>query len=156
MALDLTIDKTADAARVRLSGEIVDDVDLTPILEGQRGELVLDLEGVTRLNSAGVRQWVRFVHAIPADVSVFLERCPAFFMRQVVMIGNFLGQARMRTLYLPYTCVDCDASCDKLVSAEELGTDAPPGPPACAACDGEVEFDETDDAYRAFLGEIRR
>jgi hypothetical protein len=149
-------EKQGDQARIVVKGDVTDDTDLAPMIAGLKGKAVVDLGELLRMNSVGVRQWVRFVHGIPADLKVSLERCPVFFLKQVTMIGNFLGPVHVASAHLPYVCTKCDATRNELHVAADLDAQAPPAPATCTACSGAMELDESEDVYAAFVKEIRR
>ncbi len=156
MPVTFHTEKQGDQARIVVKGDVTDDTDLAPMIAGLKGKATVDLGDLARMNSVGVRQWVRFVHAIPADLKVSLERCPVFFVKQVTMIGNFLGPVHVRSAHLPYVCTKCDATRNDLFTASDLDAQTPPAPAACADCQGAMELDDSEDVYVAFVKEIRR
>ena len=60
--LDRTVnDDGGGTARVALVGDINESATLSPLVELPQSNLVIDLAGVSRINSCGVREWIAFV-----------------------------------------------------------------------------------------------
>jgi ABC-type transporter Mla MlaB component len=133
-----------------LSGDLTEHFDLTPLLPELTGAIEVDLSGVRRINSAGVRQWIRFVSALAEGREVALLRCPASFIWQASMIGNFLGRATVRSFYVPYICPRCEGTRSVLVEVASLDVAGPKLPGA--RCDGCAEAMESDVVPEVFLG----
>src|SRR5881398_3751764 len=54
--------------------------------------LVIDVSGVTRMTSFGVRQWLKGMDALPKTITeLYLLGCPTFFVDQLNMVLNFGG-----------------------------------------------------------------
>jgi hypothetical protein len=146
---DWHVERDEGGVRVTLVGTITEASDFAPILERASGRVRVDLAGIRRINSSGIREWLRFVEALSAAHEVVLERCPAAFVQQLNMIANMAGGGRVASVFLPYQCASCDASRDVLLA---LGGGAPviADSVPCSACGGAMEFDDIQDAYLAF------
>jgi len=58
--------------------------------------IVLNVTGMTRMTSFGVRQWLKGMDAIPKTVTdLYLLGCPTFFVDQLNMVLNFGGSAQI-------------------------------------------------------------
>jgi serine/threonine protein kinase len=141
------------AALVRLAG---------PIDERFRGldapavqSLVIDVSGLTRITSFGVRQWLIAMEAIPRTVElVGFVGCPPFFIDQLNMVLNFCGRGRVLTALAPCACKACGAESNVLVDvlthgarlATELATDE-----GCPRCGGALALSEVAESYFAFV-----
>lgn len=116
--------------------------------------VLLDLAGVRRISSFGIREWVDFINALgAASETVILIECSAKVVHQLNMVASFAGEAWLYSFYAPYRCDYCDAERDKLLQidrdAELIAAAAPPEAP-CESC-GEVEyFDEDPASYFSF------
>ncbi len=140
-----------DATRVVLSGDLNEHAEFAPVVGCDARALVFDLEGVRRINSCGVREWIRMMDALRAQGrAITLERCSVAVVNQMNMIVNFRGDARVASVQLPYLCPRCD---EEFVVACELGgasvpevRDAVP----CPRCGEAAEFDDLVEAYLAF------
>lgn len=118
------------------------------------GTVLLDLAGVRRISSFGIREWVDFIGALSSHCDdVILIECSSKIVHQLNMVANFAGDAWLYSFYAPYRCDYCDAERDKLMQidrdAEVIKTASPPEAP-CESC-GEAEyFDEDPASYFAF------
>jgi serine/threonine protein kinase len=118
--------------------------------------LILDVSGMTRMTSFGVRQWLKAMDALPKAVGdVYLLGAPTFFVDQLNMVLNFGGPAKVLTVMAPYTCPSCGAESGETVDVlTERSTLAKGGVPEkeCSKCGGKLEFDETPESYFSFIG----
>jgi anti-anti-sigma regulatory factor len=150
----LTIEPRGDA--LVLTGAIDETaglVELVPRAIDKR--LVLDLGGVTFINSLGVREWIRFVAAArAAGVAVDLIRTAEPIVHQLNMIIATRGTARVVSFFAPYACDACGREetllVDALAHAERLARLAPP-PATCPECGAAMEFNDFPERYFSFL-----
>ncbi len=140
---------------VILEGDIDENAglfDLMPVLNGQ---VVLDLAGIHRINSAGVREWVNFIRDIePRIEQLSLAKCSPAIVMQMNMIANFRGSARVTSFFAPLVCPACDREQDEFIEATpEIVADLPERIPdfACAECNTVLELDDIPERYFAFL-----
>ncbi len=139
-------------ARVVLSGDVTENANLGQLL-GQlpQGPLALDLSGIKRINSVGVREWIQFVDGLKkAGRSFTLERCSVPIVGQLNMISNFAGGAKVRSFFAPFYCSNCNSEQPKLIDATNDPASQLSSPDKCSACGGELEFDDLPDAFLAF------
>ncbi len=156
------------ALQVELRGEIDENADFSELRQRLRGDVEMGLEGVTRINSCGVREWVNFVRGLDAVRTLWFVRCSPPVVLQLNTIFNFRGRARVRSFLAPYVCEACRADEYKLLDVEEhfgdqferddAGRAAPDWQahvPAfrCRRCGGVLVFDELPERYLSFLAE---
>jgi len=150
---------TVDGSRVVLTGEITERTDFRPLLALLAQEATLVLDGVTRINSCGVREWIYFVRdAEKAGKALTLERCAIPFVHQMNMISNFVGRSRVASVMAPYLCPRCGKDAAGPI---DLSPSAGPLPEAatrqiralhpCPKCKAPMEFDDLEEVYFAFL-----
>jgi anti-anti-sigma regulatory factor len=142
------VEQQTAATRVMISGEICEETDFQPILEIP-GPLVLDLAGVSRINSCGVREWLNFVvHLRQGGRELILERCAPVIVTQLNTIYNFTGGGQVRSVFGPYYCPACDREENHLIdlTASETVPDHIP----CPGCHAGMEFEDLQDQYLAF------
>jgi len=142
---------------VQLKGEINENADFSELRKLMRGDVDLELDGVTRINSCGVREWVNFVRTLDDVKSLRFARCSPTVVLQLNTIYNFRGQARVSSFLAPYVCEACHVDEYKLLDvAEHFGERGPnAGVPAfrCPRCGGAMMFDELPERYLSFLAE---
>ena len=73
------------------------------------GTLVLDLGGVKKISSFGIREWVDFVaSAGKTSRQLILVECSPKVVDQLNMVANFAGGGRVFSFYAPFRCDYCD------------------------------------------------
>lgn len=154
-ALTWTIELAGNLARVALAGELTERASLVPLAELLRASarIELDLAGITRINSVGVRAWLYFVRELCRHSRVELWECPPVFVAQLNMISNLADAAEVQTIQLPYSCELCDAvaavSCGVTAGRPDLAAHGP----RCPHDGSEMVFDDLPELYLGFLAE---
>ncbi len=140
---------------VALEGVITERSDFAPLSAAlsTQGADALDVGGVERINSAGVREWVLFLERSVRTRSkpLALLRCPPEFVQQLNTVAGFAKGCAVRSVLAPFRCEKCGAE-----SLVECATEGDPiaavqQPRACARCKGALAFDDLEEAYFAFL-----
>jgi hypothetical protein len=140
--------------RVELRGEIDENADFSELQRALQGNVELRLEGVTRINSCGVREWVNFVRGLERVQALHFARCSPPVVLQLNTIYNFRGPARVSSFMAPYICEACHVDEYKLLDVDQHFPDrAHPNVPAflCKRCGGVMVFDELPERYLSFL-----
>ena len=117
--------------------------------------VVINVSGMTRMTSFGVRQWLKGMDALPKTINdLYLLGCPTFFVDQLNMVLNFGGAAQILTVMAPYTCPSCGQesgeSVDVLAERAALAKGGV-SEKQCTRCGGKLEFDETPESYFSFV-----
>jgi hypothetical protein len=140
--------------RVELRGEIDENADFSDLARALSGDVELRLDGVTRINSCGVREWVNFVRGLTRVRALQFARCSPPVVLQLNTIYNFRGPARVLSFLAPYVCEACHADENKLLDvAQHFPDRAKPRMPKflCKRCGGVMVFDELPERYLSFL-----
>jgi hypothetical protein len=138
---------------VFLSGVLNEYADFSPLLK-LAGPLQLDMKDVSRLNSIGIRNLLKFLSEWGAKPFEYL-RCPSEFVDQVNMIPALLGakgQGKIASLFVPYECADCEAEEEVLAPTSQFeglpkGGEGPKR--ACGKCGGQMSV--LTDSFFVFL-----
>ena len=105
------------------------------------GEVVIDTEGVTFVNSIGMREWIRLVRALrEAGRAVRLERVADVLMTQMNLIAELRGAVTISSFHAQYVCPACGAEAAPLVDAR-----LPPVP--CPECGAAMELADFPERY---------
>jgi hypothetical protein len=172
------VERDGDWLRVALRGEIDENADFSELHATLRGNVELSLEGITRINSCGVREWVNFVRGLEAVRALWFARCSPPVVLQLNTIYNFRGRARVSSFMAPYVCEACNGDEYKLLDVakhfgDQIGhsgrhsladgdsarsarvADWRAHVPAfrCRRCGGVMVFDELPERYLSFLSE---
>lgn len=108
-----------DSILVKLSGHISEASDFEVLLENTASRVRSDLEEIERINSCGVREWVRFLRRLCHGRNVTLERCSVAFVRQTNIIFNMQAKTRITSIMLPYYCPKCRTEQTKLCDSSQ-------------------------------------
>jgi len=88
---------------LEVKGNIDEDANFSPPELGSATAVALDLEGVTAINSVGIREWIKWVKTMPASIQLSVARCPKIIVDQINMVAGFLPQGTMiESFYVPY------------------------------------------------------
>lgn len=135
---------------VRISGEINEKFDPRAIIHGPAAAIVVfDLDGLVRISSYGLAQWVLALEALAADYYCFVRVRPPI-VDQFNMVRTFGGRGELVSLYAPFRCPGCDQVLSVLIDlrrdfARLAALDFPPI--GCARCRQVAELDELPDLY---------
>jgi anti-anti-sigma regulatory factor len=139
-----------------LAGSIDETADLMGLLgRAQGGKLVLDLGGVTFINSLGVRDWIRMqATATQNRIAIELRRVAEVIIHQLNMIIATRGTAHVTSFFAPYACDSCGREdsllVDAVANAQGLAKLEPPAV-KCPECGGQMAFNDFPERYFSFL-----
>jgi hypothetical protein len=146
----------AAADQLLLSGSIDETAGLLDLLgRAHGGRLVLDLAGITFINSLGVRDWIRMqAAATQSGVQIELRRAAEVIIHQLNMIIATRGTARVTSFFAPYACDACGREdsllIDAVANAAQLAKLQPPAM-VCPECGGQMAFNDFPERYFSFL-----
>ena len=141
-----------------LSGAIDEHAGLDELLaRAQGGRLVLDLAGITFINSLGVRDWIRLqAAATKQGLQLELRRVAEVIIHQLNMIIATRGTSRVTSFFAPYACDACGREESLLIDAVAHGASLAqlvPPPMACPepGCGAQMAFNDFPERYFSFL-----
>lgn len=139
-----------------LAGTIDETARLGELINRARnGRLVLDLAGITFINSIGVREWCLMQKAAAtAKLSVELRRVAEPLVHQLNIVPAARGVSQVTSFYAPYECDECDREYEILLDVRKHGLDlAKLQPPKqrCPDCDAELVFGHPPELYFTFM-----
>ena len=105
----------------------------------------------TSVNSLGVRAWVQFLRGIGEGREITFEECSPDVIMQINMIPNFQSKATILSFFTNYVCEQCNATQKTLIDRRQLPAKTMPPKQKCQACSEEMETEELEDEYFAFL-----
>ena len=143
---------------LKLKGILDEDNLLANLLSQIQGRLLLiDMAEIERINSCGVRDWVNWLNQIQAlGIVVILLRCSPSVVSQANMVTNFASDAFIHSFYAPYVHPDTGDEQSVLLFTEDLRQNQPIKAPKIFNEDGEeLEFDEFEESYFAFINDPR-
>ena len=143
---------------LKLKGVLDEDNLLVNLLSQIQGRLLLiDMAEIERINSCGVRDWVNWLNQIQAlGVAVILLRCSPVVVSQANMVANFASDAFIHSFYAPYVHPDTGDEQSVLLFTEDIRQNKPIRAPKIFNESGEeLEFDEFEESYFAFINDPR-
>lgn len=85
-------------------------------------ELHLNFDGITYINSFGVKSWVFWMWEIEKNfpnLKVLIYKCPVVMWRQILTIANFVPKiTQIKSLYVPYFCDTCKQNSAHLIDSK--------------------------------------
>ena len=143
---------------LKLKGILDEDNLLANLLSQIQGRLLLiDMAEIDRINSCGVRDWVNWLNQIQAlGIAVILLRCSPAVVSQANMVTNFAADAFIHSFFAPYVHPDTGDEQSVLIFTEDIRQNLPVRAPKIYNEQGEeLEFDEFEESYFAFISDPR-
>jgi len=154
----LQIEKFADGgiACLKFNGTIDESFEGKKIARSIQAEtLVLDLGGVKKISSFGIREWVDFVTTAVKQVkNMVLIECAPKVVDQLNMVANFAGGGRVFSFYAPFRCDYCDSEQRVLLEVSkdwEAIKSMKLADRPCPSCKDSMYFDEDGSTYFSFI-----
>lgn len=93
--------ESQDLLRISFKGRVDEDADFKE-LRVQKPQVELNLQGITLINSTGIRKWIAWIKE-HGDKSITLVNCPQIFIEQLNMVAGLLPSgAKVLSFYVPY------------------------------------------------------
>jgi hypothetical protein len=138
---------------IELGGQIDEAFDGRAVAAALGQVTVLDLAGVERVSSHGVREWVQMMELVDVE-ALYLARCAEPLVNQLLLVRAMIGQASVISFAAPYVCKECDHAFVHMLDCEHdaaaIAAAEPPEVP-CPRCGRSARFDDDLEAYRAFF-----
>ena len=141
---------------VSLGGVIDENADLALLTTLGSRPVRVNMRGVRRINSFGVRSWMDVIRKIPHDIRLTFVQCPSPVIDQCNMVAGFLGHGILESFYAPMACSECDEQLDQLfetATCRANGGKLPETP--CPRCSRPMEVDDLEEQYLLFVRESR-
>lgn len=139
-----------------LSGVIDETVDFSLMkLPDSVKSFQVDLYGIKRINSVGIKKWMMFFESIKKkNLQFSFARVSPAIVEQIVGISNFSCGGTVVSVVLPFACKACGTQNFFVKTKEELsGVNVEKVTWPCQSCNKpELEFDDLADEYLGFWG----
>lgn len=159
MEFEIQVQGTAQDPVVRISGDLVGNHPFPLKISKEQRTLTIEMEGFSRMNSIGVRQWDQWMGALRKEnpsLIINLIEMPTFFVELFNVIHEFVPSPFVvKSFYLQYYCDQCEKSVDVLFkwpsgadftkSAKDLL------PVQCDHCGSTLQMDFNSDRIFNFL-----
>ncbi len=140
---------------VALAGRVDESSGLSAVAQIPTREVVIDLGGITFINSLGVREWVRALRSLLGRrAEVTLTHVAAALVPQMNMVREMSAGARIASFEAPYSCEKCGHEGPMMIDVGVHGDllramSAPKLP--CPECKATMVCDEIPGQYFLFL-----
>lgn len=115
----------------------------------------LDMSGVHEVNSSGIANWMKFIEFLKNNnIKAEFVNCSVTIIQQMNMVRQFNGGFKVKSLFAPYFCPNCDEESEVLVTIPEGATSSIvdlKDSLKCETCNNNKEFDDIADSYLSFL-----
>jgi eukaryotic-like serine/threonine-protein kinase len=135
-----------------LAGVIDESADLA-FLERLSGSVRLNMRGIRRINSYGVRAWIEAVRRVPEGVSLELVECPPSVIDQINMVAGFTGRGKVSSFYAPMICDECGCEKEELFLVEDFRRERRLPAVKCPRCGAGMQVDDLEEQYLLFARE---
>jgi anti-anti-sigma regulatory factor len=154
----LQIEKFADnnITCLKFAGTIDEAFEGKKVARSAEGDwLVLDLGGVKKISSFGIREWVDFIDSATKRVkSIVLIECAPKVVDQLNMVANFAGGGKVFSFYAPFRCDYCDSEHKvtlELAKDFETIKSMKLAERPCPSCKESMYFDEDGSTYFSYV-----
>jgi hypothetical protein len=152
--LNIIKERVGNALSIRLTGSLVGEcVNLETLIGPTPAVLKVSCKSLVRLNSNGVRAWIRYFESVKArGTRVQLTECSPAIVDKLNSFRNFACGAEVVSIYVPYFCTGCKRELVGLFAVEELKRSGLRMPELhCPSCSRRAEFDDSPREYFRFL-----
>lgn len=143
---------------VRLEGVIDEHNRLQTALAEESGkDVFLHVGGVKRINSCGVRDWIRWLSALEErGNNLYFAQMPPILVGQLNVVRNFTGaKGKVLSFLAPYFCEHCDLEHLERLAPHLLPAEVQPPEVICETCGSAMEFDDIPKSFFIFVRDQR-
>jgi hypothetical protein len=102
MAFQTSVTTNMGATIIHLSGAL-DESAVMPLELPATGDVHVDMQAMSYINSVGVRIWIRWIADVSIKNRIFLIRCPALIVKNYSSIRGMLTKNTIvQSFYVPY------------------------------------------------------
>lgn len=138
---------------IRLVGSIEESVNFEQIIGPFQGLLTVNSKEVPRINSVGVKAWIKYFQSLKAKNAQFeFIECSTSIVEQINLISNFTSGAPVKSIFVPFACEGCKGELVGLFKTDDIKKINCQIPALkCSKCGGQAVFDDIEDEYFGFL-----
>jgi len=154
--VNVTKEQKGTALVVKLSGSIEENVSFDQLIgapPAPPGEIHVVCKEVTRINSVGVKAWIKYFSAAQGrGTKLKFQDCSTAIVEQVNLISNFTAGGAVESIYVPFSCQGCKSELVGLFKCDDLKKLNFKLPELkCSKCGNKAVFDDIPEEYFAFL-----
>ena len=151
--LKMSSEKKSEKQTIKLTGVMNENSNFDSVDFSDSNEIILDLGGVSLINSIGIRGWLKWCQSLPKDKPVQIINAPKAMIDQANMLSNFFPkQAKILSLELPYFCDNCEKTHSLFFEiGSNLKSNDVPTTSMCPHCKKTAQLDIVQESYFNFL-----
>ena len=151
--LNVVKEQKGNALVVRMTGKIEENVNFDQLVGAPPAELIVNTKGVTRINSVGVKAWIKYFQtAATKGTKLVFAECSTAIVEQINLISNFTCGGTVESIYVPFSCEPCKKEMVALFKTDALKAAAFQFPEMkCDKGACQAVFDDIPDEYFHFL-----
>ncbi len=151
--INIVKEQNGGTLTVRLVGSIEESVNFDEMIGATSQELVVNTKEVSRINSVGVKGWIKYFQSLKAKgTQLRFVECSTAIVEQINLISNFTCGGTVESIYVPFACESCKSELVGLFRAADLKKSGMNIPSVkCTKCGGTAEFDDIPEEYLGFL-----
>lgn len=138
---------------VKLTGSIEESANLHHLIGTTPKDVILNLKDVPRINSVGVKTWIKYFQELKASGVIFrFTECSTSIVEQLNLISNFSCGGKVDSIYVPFCCQSCNHEMVGLFYTDDLKKLNFKIPDTkCPKCSGKAIFDDLPEEYFGFI-----
>jgi len=146
-----------DERTLKIAGTIDENFTIDEQLPKLKDEVWIDLKNVARINSCGVREWIKAI--VKTEAKIHYINCSSVIVTQFSMIPEFIGRkGQVESFETQFVCPHCGHEDSKiLVVGKDIqaGLDTYLESPEmkCSECGESMECDHNPELYFSFLSD---
>ena len=151
--ITVTKEQNGTTLVVRMKGSIEENVNFEELIGPAPAELHVYTREVPRINSVGVKGWIRFFTAVAQKgTRLRFFECSTAIVEQLNLISNFAAGGSVESIYVPFSCTSCKSELIGLYPTQKLKeTNLQIPELKCSKCSGRAVFDDIPEEYFGFL-----
>ena len=140
---------------LRISGSLEENVNFDKLILDipDNSELDIFCKDVNRINSVGVKAWIKYFQSLNARKIKFnFFDCSVQIVEQINLISNFVCGGQVQSICIPYVCTACKIELIVLFKVSDLKQlKMLPPEVKCNKCGKNAFFDDFPKEYLGFL-----
>jgi hypothetical protein len=100
---NLKIQRLNSKINIDVFGDLDEDTNFSQIDLSFAQEIIFNFRGVKKVQSCGVREWIKMVQTISGNAIITFVNCPKIIVDTINMVDGFLpDQAKVESLFIPF------------------------------------------------------
>lgn len=146
-------EQKGNALVVRITGSIEENVNFDQLIGQPPAEMHVNCKEIVRINSIGVKAWIKYFQTAEKNGTILkFQECSTAVVEQINLISNFTCGGSVESIYVPFSCNDCNTELVGLFKTDDLQKYHGKLPDLkCSKCGGVAIFDDIPEEYLGFL-----